>query len=154
MQWEEYKSAFVADGYQRHILVQGITLWHWQRYYRFLRKTEARLEFHLDGQPIALPECLGLEMFSPDHTSVLCIGMAGIDFHCSLFGTDALRIDFNPADIDNPAKARLVFRIMTTLGRRLRKEVILYHEQGETLFRYRWGEDGVRYLVKADTLLG
>jgi hypothetical protein len=65
-----------------------------------------------------------------------------------------MRFDFNPGDVDTPAKARLIFRLMSTLGRRLRKEATLSHELGQTLFRYRWGSDGVHYLQTRDTLLG
>lgn len=153
MEWQQYKSAFVDDGFQRHILVQGTTLWHWQRYFRFLGLTQAKLHFFIDGEAGRLPLDLSPGLFAPSHNSVITIEMADISLHCTLNSEEEIRFDFNPGEIDTPQKAQVIFRVMSTLGRRLRKEVRLYHEHGEVLFRYRWGSGGIRYLQLRDRLV-
>ncbi len=129
LDWQGCKTAFIDDGFLRQIVVAGTTLADWQRYTRFLRRTEAVLRLVVDGKEQALPPRLDEGLFLPAHNSVLIIGLADIELICTLSSRDTLRIDLHPGDIRNDNDLRLVFRIMSTLGRRLRKPVVLVHEK-------------------------
>ena len=137
MDWETYKLAFESDSFPRHIRAQGLTLAHWNRYYRLLRKTQAVLRFYKDGEPEPLPDRLTDAPFVSPHRFMLVVDLAGLKLIWRLREVRELKFEFAPEAIHGPARALLLFRIMTTLGRRLKREVLLTHPyQGRVLFRY------------------
>lgn len=145
--WSQASDLFAADGYGRSLLVDGLSLAHWQRYYNFLRKTEAELRFSADGQELPLPATLDESWFAPSRAATLHIRLVNLVLWCRLEETGHMRIDFRPEPIDGPLPLQLVLRTMSTLGRRLRRPVLLVHEKDERpLLRYR-PEEGFTLLL-------
>jgi hypothetical protein len=136
------KAAFAADGFSRHVRVRGITLSDWDVYYRLLRATEAQLHYFRDGDREPLPEHIDERPFASAHRFMLVLDMAGLQLTLRL--EDPREIDFElmPEAVSTPGRATLVMRVMSTLGRRLDREVTLEHAgDGRVLLRYR-PEDG------------
>lgn len=137
MDWETCRDAFVSDSFPRYIRARGLTLAHWNRYYRLLCKTQAGLRFYKDGEPEPLPERLTDVPFRSPHRFMLVVDLAGLKLIWRLREIRDLQFEFAPEAISTPERAVLLFRIMTTLGRRLKREVVLTHPyQGRVLFRY------------------
>ena len=147
MDWNSYKTAFAPDGFARHICVPGVSLSDWNTYYRMLRKTKAKLHFYKDGEPEPLPERIGDLPFRSIHRYMFVVDLADFKVFWRLEQMERMRFEFFPEAVKSVAQAVLVFRIMSTLGRRLDKEVILMHPQdGRTLFRYAAGNGDIKYL--------
>lgn len=137
MDWETCKHAFESDSFPRYIRAQALTLAHWNRYYRLLRKTQAVLRFYKDGEPESLPDRLTDAPFASRHRFMLVVDLAGLKLIWRLREVRDLQFEFAPEAIHSPERAVLLFRIMTTLGRRLKREVLLTHPyHGDVLFRY------------------
>ncbi|MGD2083118.1 MAG: hypothetical protein PVF91_09140 [Chromatiales bacterium] len=147
MDWDACKAAFAADGFSRHIRARALTVSDWDRYYRLLRRTEAQLRWFRDGDPEPLPEHIDERPFTSIHRYMLVLDMAGVTLALHL--EDPREIDFElvPDAVSTAGRATLVLRVMSTLGRRLDREVTLEHpEDGRVLFRYLPGFDAVRFL--------
>jgi hypothetical protein len=147
MDWQSCKSAFANDGFPRHIRAEDLTLSGWNRCYRVLRASDAVLHLHRDGEPQPLPERLEVAPFASSHRYLLSLDLAGVQLICRLDDLDRLDLEFDPAAIDSPARALILFRIMSMLGRRLDQRIVLTHPTRSTpLFHYRPGSAGVEYL--------
>jgi len=146
MDWTDYKSAFTHDGEPRYICVPGVSLADWNTYYRMLLQTSMGIKLLRDGEPVALPERIDLDLFNTDHRYLLALDLAGLKVFWRLEIIDMMRFQFLPQAIRSERHATLLFRIMSTLGRRLDKEVFLMHpEDTRVLFRYIPGHEGVEY---------
>ncbi len=147
MDWQSCKTAFANDGFSRHIRAEGLTLSGWNRCYRVLRGSDAVLHLHRDGEPQPLPERLDVAPFASTHRYLLSLDLAGLQLICRLDELERLDLEFDPSAVDSLARAQVLFRIMSMLGRRLNQAVVLTHPARNTpLFRYRPGGDGVEYL--------
>ncbi len=147
MDWEIEKAAFRPDGFCRHIRVEGATLSDWNRFYRLLRRTEASLGLFRDGEPVPLPEAIEDRPFRSSHRYLLLLEMGGLRFAWRLADMRTLDFELVPDAVDGPARGKLVLRLMSSLGRRLAKEVVLVHPRdGRALYRYRPGAGGVVFL--------
>jgi hypothetical protein len=147
MDWQSCKAAFANDGFSRHIRAEGLTLRGWNRCYRVLRASDARLHLHRDGEPQPLPERLDVAPFASSHRYLLSLNLAGMQLICHLDELERLDLEFDPAAVNSPARALILFRIMSMLGRRLNQPVVLTHPaRFAPLFRYRPGGEGVEYL--------
>jgi hypothetical protein len=147
MDWQSCKTAFADDGFSRHIQADGLTLSGWNRCYRVLRASDAVLHLHRDGEPQPLPERFDVTPFASSHRYLLSLDLAGLQLICRLEHLERLDLEFNPATVDSAARAVILFRIISILGRRLNQEVVLTHPaRAAPLFRYRPGTGGVEYM--------
>lgn len=151
MNWEEYKSEFVPDGSLRDIYIKHTRPDDWQAFIDFLRSTEATLDYFIDGEPAALPANIQEVLLDKAHSHLLAIGLDEITVNCHFFVTEEIELDLDPRDIDCEARARVIFRLMSTVGRVLKQEVILTRENcaDRPIFTYKPGA-GIRYLPPAN----
>ena len=155
MEWDIEKAAFRPDGFCRHIRVEGATLSDWNISYGLLRRTEAGLGLFRDGEPIPLPEALDDRPFRSPHRYLLLVDMSGLRLTWRFADMRVLDFELVPDAVDGPARCRLVLRLLSSLGRRLAKQVVLVHPaDGRALYRYRPGEGGVVYLGSRRGLSG
>ena len=147
MIWEEYKTVFTPDGYLRHILIKDISSDDWQAFVDFLRRTEATLDYSIDGQLRALPDNIKSLLIDQKQSKLLTIHLEDVAVHCHFFTSEYIKLDFEPNDIDSEPKAKVIFRLMSTTGRTLNKPVILTSENNEhkILFIYEPGK-GIDYI--------
>ena len=147
MEWTTYKNAFTPDDQPRYICVPGVDLADWNTYYRLLLRTSMGVKLLRDGEPMALPERIGPDLFEPGHRYLLALDMAGLKIFWRLEIIDMMRFQFLPQSVVSERQATMLFRIMSTLGRRLNREVFLMHPEGtRILFRYVPGQEEVEYL--------
>lgn len=146
MLWEDYKNEFEPDGSLRDIYIKGVGLDDWQAFMDFLRKTDAVLDFHVDGDAVGLPVDISEVILDQHHTYLLSIGLQGVSVHCHFFLSEEIELNVDPREIDSEVKAKIVFRLMTTAGRTLKKRVIMTPEnmQDQVVFEYEPGM-GVRH---------
>lgn len=138
MEWEAYKSEFIADGNLRKIIIKNVTQENWQKILNFLVKTEVTLHFFIDGVRLALPPQIE-DVFKKDkHQYLLSLIFDDVTLNCHFDRPEDIVLSFDPGQITNEAKAKLIFRIMSTFGRRLNKVVVLTAENGEEqpIFQY------------------
>lgn len=142
LDWKNWQELLLGNGgYPHSIVAEGLKLEQWQRYYGFLRKTEAHLALRIDGQPQPLPTRLEQTWFDPAHETLLELGLAGVRLTCLLTDPAHLQLDFAPETIDTPERWVLLLRIISTLSRRLRVPVYLLHGgDGAVLFHYNLGD--------------
>ena len=147
MNWDDYKNEFHADGGLRDIYVNDTSLNDWQRFVDYLRKTEARLEYFVN-EVQALPIQIDEIFQSREHTRLLAINLGGVSLNCHFFVLDQIELDFDLGDIRSEAQAKVVFRLMSTIGRVLDKVVILTYENEDQqpIFKYQPGK-GLEYLA-------
>jgi hypothetical protein len=147
MNWDEYKSEFQPDGRLMDICVVGADLNDWQSFVDFLRKTEAGLDYFVDEAPAELPASIDEVVVDQDHAHLLVIVLDGVTVNCHFLVLEEIELDFDPREIDCEAKAKVVFRLMSTVGRVLNKQVILMPEtaDGKPTFKYEPGV-GIRHL--------
>ena len=147
MDWTTYKTAFTPDDLPRYICVPEVSLGDWNTYYRMLLKTSMGVRLLEDGEPVPLPERIDDSLFQSEHRYLFVLDMAGVKIFWRLETTDMMRFQVLPQSIESEVQATLVFRIMSTLGRRLGKAVFMIHPaDGRVLFRYISGQEGVEYL--------
>ncbi len=143
--WDDYKEAFSYGG-MLVIYVAGVTYADWQTLVSFLGKTEAVLQLYRDGKAVALPGDLTAVVGKKRHAWRLSIALDGIDVECPLGETAQMALVLDPRQIDSEERARILFRLMSTTGRRLRREVVLLRDDDleQPLFAYRLGS-GLSY---------
>jgi hypothetical protein len=155
MDWEIERAAFRPDGFCRHIRVDGVTLTDWNVFFRLLCRTEARLGFYRDGEVLPLPASIDDRPFLSAHRYLLLVELGGLRLAWRFEDIRTLDFELVPDAVTGPAQARLVLRVMASLGRRLGKEVLLLHPQDErALYRYRPGTGGIVYLGPPAGLTG
>jgi hypothetical protein len=146
MDWNACRAAFAADGFSRHIRARGVRISDWDAYYRLLRGSEATLHYYRDGDPEPLPEQIDQRPFISSHRYMLVLDMAGVRLTLRLLDPKQIDFELVPDAVSTEGRATLVLRVMSTLGRRLDREVTLEHpEDDRVLFRYRPGADAVEY---------
>lgn len=148
MAWDEYQKEFEPDGAPREIYVKNVDLNHWQSFIDFLRRTAASLNYSVEGTPAELPTSIAEVILDQEHSHRLAIHLNGVTVNCHFFTPEKIKLDFDPREIDSEAKAKVIFRFMSTVGRTLNRQVILTLENAETqpIFRYEPGA-GIEYLA-------
>ena len=148
MIWEEYKNEFEPDGRLRDIYLKDIDLYGWQSFIDFLRSTDAALDYYIEGVAAVLPTSIDKVVLDQDHPHLLSIHLDGVTVNCHFFLPEEIEMDLDPREIDNEAKAKVVFRFMSTVGRTLNKQVILTPENTEEqpIFKYEPGS-GIKHLA-------
>lgn len=148
--WHEYSHAFEPDGNGWLLRIRGVGPDDWQRLVDFLRRTDAVLSYSVDGREADLPPAVATLTTDRNRSHSLAIRLDQVSLECpALLGADfSCRVD--PAQIDSEAKARILFRFISTVGRTLGRPVILSREGAESqpIFRYEPGA-GLQYLSAA-----
>ena len=138
MDWKAYQNEFIADGNLRKIIINNVTQKNWQKILNFLVKTEVTLHFFIDGVRSELPSQIE-DVFQKDkHQYLLSLIFDDVTLNCYFDRREDIVLSFDPGQITNEAKAKLIFRIMSTFGRRLNKVVVLTVESREEqpIFQY------------------
>ena len=148
MKWEGYKAEFTPDGSLRDIYIKDVDIDDWQSFIDFLRSTEATLDFYIEGEEAKLPDCIKNILLDREHPYLLSIRLDGVTVNCHFFTPVEIELDLDPQEIDSETKAKVIFRLMSTVGRVLNKQVILTPENAEEqpIFKYEPGA-GIEYLV-------
>ena len=107
------------------IRIRSTCMADWQRLVGFLRRTDAELVYELDGLKTTLPQTIDTLFSNGDHTHLLIILLGGFGVLCDLSTPSEIGLMLDLTMIDSDAKARTLFRVMSTLGRRLDKAVYL-----------------------------
>jgi hypothetical protein len=149
LNWEDYKAEFTPDGQSRKIVIKGVNLNDWQSFIDFMKRTEAGMNFYCDGEAATLPENIWDIVLDQKHACQLSIRLNGITAHCYFLLADEIELEIDPVEIDGEAKAKVVFRLMSTVGRTLNKHVVLTLENNgeKPAFRYEPGS-GIKYLAR------
>lgn len=106
------------------VYITDVSADDWQKLYRFLNKTDAQLHLSLSEQVISLPDSLHI-LDETGHPLQLEIVLGDIKLQALISSSDAIRIRFAPDALKNVAQRKVILRLMSTLSRRLRKEVLL-----------------------------
>lgn len=138
MDWQEYKSEFTADGDLRKIIVNNVTQKNWQKILNFLLKTEVTLHFFIDGVKSEISSQIERVFQKDKHQYLLSLVFDDVTLNCHFDRHDEIVLSFDPGQITNESKAKLIFRVMSTFGRRLNKVVVLTAENREDqpIFQY------------------
>lgn len=147
MDWETYQDEFVADGSLRKIIIKNVTQANWKKLLNFLVKTEVSLQFFIDGVRAVLPSQIEDVLQKDDHQHLLALIFNDVTLNCSFDRDEDIVLSFEPGQITNERKAKLIFRIMSTFGRRLNKVALLTEESREepAIFQYQPGQ-GLTYI--------
>ena len=153
MDWTSYQHEFAAVDALSQIIVTDTTEQDWQKILNFLKKTEVGLTFFSDGVKTALPSPLAPVFRNDGHHYRLALLFDEVTLSCDFARQDAIVLRFDPHQITNEAKATLLFRVMSTFGRRLKKVVVLtaVNREAQPAFRYEPGQ-GLIYLKLARKL--
>jgi hypothetical protein len=152
MDWRDYQHEFDRqDGWQQ-IVIADVALKDWHKILRFLQKTEVELTFSIDGVVSALPVNIANIFADHGHQYLLALRFDGLTLQCDFARADAIVLSYDPAQITDETKATLLFRVMSTCGRRINKVAVLTALGQETnpIFRYAHGQ-GLTYIKLAKT---
>ena len=147
--WRDYQHEFTRrDGLQQ-IVIADVAPKDWQKILRFLQKTEVALAFYVDGVVSTLP--VNIEAIFGDHTHqyLLSLRFDDLTLQCDFARADAIVLRYDPAQITDETKATLLFRVMSTFGRRINKVAVLsaLGQETDPIFRYEHGQ-GLVYLTR------
>ena len=147
MDWTTYQHEFTAAEGLRQIIVTNVTPKDWQKLFRFLVKTEVALTLFIDGVKAPLPSQLADIVQQNGHHYMLALKLDAVTLHCDFARQNDILLYFDPGQISDEAKATLLFRVMSTFGRRLRKVVVLtaVNHESQPVFRYVPGQ-GLTYI--------
>ncbi len=147
MDWKAYKSEFTADGDLRKILITNVTQENWQKILNFLLKTEVTLNFFIDGVMSEIPSQIERVFQKEKHQYLLSLVLDDVTLNCHFDKHEDIVLSFDPGQITNEAEAKLIFRVMSTFGRRLNKVVVLTAENREEqpIFQYKPAQ-GLTYI--------
>lgn len=147
MDWKAYKNEFTADGDLRKIIINNVTQKNWQKLLNFLVKTEVTLNFFIDGVRSEIPSQIERVFQKDKHQYLLSLIFDSVTLNCHFDRHEDIVLSFDPGQITNEAKAKLIFRVMSTFGRRLNKVVVLIAENREEqpIFQYE-PEQGLTYI--------
>ena len=146
MGWKNYKHEFISDGIPRNISIDQTRLNDWRSLIDYLVKTDASLAYFVNGVTEKLPEHINENYFSPDGLCMLSIYLDGVQVICPFLEINNITLTLDPKEIDNELKAKVIFRLMSTVGRTLDKTVTLYADISlkRPVFIYRPGT-GLEY---------
>jgi hypothetical protein len=142
--WEEYGKNFQQGSGPWGIAITRLTETDWRRFLDYLRQTEAVMEYSADGEKQQFPDSIELTESGRGHTRLLSLQLGGLRLECPCCNSATIRLRFDPVQIDTEDRARILFRLMSTVGRLLDRTVVLGPEAGTPVFEYRPGS-GLRY---------
>jgi hypothetical protein len=153
MDWRDYQHEFSAQDGLQQIIIADVSPKDWQKILSFLQKTEVDLTFSIDGVVSALPVTIEEIFGDRQHRYLLSLRFDDLTLQCDFARADAIVLSYDPAQITDETRATLLFRVMSTFGRRIRKVAILAAMDQETnpIFRYEHGQ-GLTYIKLAKKL--
>ncbi|MCX4024825.1 hypothetical protein H0A36_10965 [Endozoicomonas sp. SM1973] len=147
MQWAEYRQEFNHCNQLMMICINNLTLQDWLKIIEFFSLTKAKLHLFKKGKPVIQPNTIDelTQLLGDD--SLLAIDLGKIQLFGILKCKAILKLLFSSSQIDCEVNAKVVFRVMTTLGRQLNKPVMLVTEQNRArpIFYY-LPHQGLTYL--------
>lgn len=151
MIWEEYKTEFEPDGHLRQIHIKHVSLNDWRAFIDFLQHTETTLDYSIENQPSKLPDDINNIVLNQQQSPCLTLHLDGVTVRCHFSTPENITLDFDPKEIDNEPRAKVIFRLMSTVGRTLNKPVTLTPENNEhkILFIYQPGK-GIDYIASKE----
>ena len=129
------------------ICIREVKLTDWQLVIDFLRRTDAVLYYAVDGVRADLPARVGRLVLSDPANQLLRIALGGVEFTCTLAPPAHIQLFFAARQIDRESHARILLRLLSTLGRTLDKEAALWIREQDTpvlLTSYRPGAGAPR----------
>lgn len=153
MEWRDYQHEFDGEEGLHQIVIADVTPRDWQKILRFLQKTEVELTFYIDGVKSVLPARVDDILGTHGHRYLLLLRFDGLALQCDFVRADAIVLSYDPAQITDETKATLLFRVMSTCGRRINKVAVLtaQGQDSNPIFRYAHGQ-GLVYLKLATKL--
>ena len=153
MEWGTYKHEFSAQDGLQQIIIADVKPRDWQKILSFLQKTQVELAFYIDGVKSALPAQIQDILENHERQYMLLLWFDDLSLQCDFSRTDAIVLSYDPAQITDETKATLLFRVMSTFGRRINKVVILtaMDQDARPIFRYEQGQ-GLTYEKLAEKL--
>jgi hypothetical protein len=154
MDWRDYQHEFGVQDALQQIFIADVKPKDWQKILSFLQKTEVDLTFSIDGVVSALPVKIEDIFGDHGHQYLLSLRFDGLALQCDFARADAIVLSYDPAQIIDETKATLLFRVMSTFGRRINKVAVLTAPDQETnpIFRYEHGQ-GLTYIKLAKKLV-
>ncbi|WP_163834471.1 hypothetical protein [Spartinivicinus ruber] len=149
MNWVEYQQEFDHCNQLMIICINNLVVDDWLKVIKFFSLTKAELHLFKKGKLVMLPNSIaGLTLLlEAGDDCLLSIDLGKVQLFGILKRWTMLTLLFKSSQIDCEANAKVVFRVMTTLGRQLNKPVILVTEQNRArpIFYYLPGQ-GLTYL--------
>lgn len=142
--WDDYGNDFQQMGSPWVIGIAPVSETDWQRFMDYLNKTDAMLEYYVDGEKQQLPENMEQIESGRAKTRLLTIRLGALRLECPCCTPQAISLSLNPSQIDTEGRARILFRLMSTTGRLLDRRVVLGPESAAPVFEYLPGT-GLRY---------
>ena len=114
----------MAEPFLLQIVINDITPNDWQKLYRFLEKTDAVLKLSINNQLVSSDSKL-LILDESNHPLQFNVTLADIHLQALVTSSDNIKLVFSPAALENVAQRKTLMRLMSTLSRRLRKNVFV-----------------------------
>ena len=106
------------------IVINDITPDDWQKLYRFLEKTDAVLNLSINEQLVSLNDKLHITD-ERAHPLQLDIKLADIQLQALVTHANTIRLVFSPSALKNVEQRKTLMRLISTLSRRLKKNIIV-----------------------------
>jgi hypothetical protein len=142
------------DGALRDIHVFDTTLADWQRFLDFVESQNLGATF-IRGDDVLKPPLMANQLFSrgPDDLEAwMSFRLEGMDYNCHFFAAQEIEIDVDPRQIEDPSALDSLLDFMVSLGRYLKKDVLLTHEGFCLAAALRWEDVICSYASDADQL--
>ena len=148
IEWDQCKDEFASDGALRDIQVVDATPGDWQRVLDFVRTSAAKLDYTIDGEAAALPsDASSIFASRSTATPLLLFHWRDVELATHFFGADDLEFDYRAEDIRGQTELDQLLSFISSVGRLLRKTILVYHEGWEVspFFVYDRHTDEITY---------
>ena len=123
------EETFERDGSLRDLYVLDTTIGDWQRLIDFLRESEYRIVYSVNGQVAKLPRLVEEVFEIHDEVVVLLsVDIDGIKFNCHFFCEEEIEFDFDVREVSDKARLAQLFDFMVNVGRAVGSNVLLTPE--------------------------
>ena len=147
MDWVDYRHEFITRDGVIHIRINEVISDDWLKIFNFLQQTDVCIKFFIDDVESALPPQIEPIFQDVKHHYLLSLDFENVILNCFFDSRNEIIFRIDPRLITTESKATLLFRVMSTFGRRIKKVVLLTKEGNVTqpIFRYQPGQ-GLTYL--------
>ena len=114
----------MADPFLLQVVINDVTADDWEKLYRFLKKTDAVLKLSINNQLVSSDSKL-LILDESNHPLQFNVTLADIHLQALITSSDNIKFVFSPSALENIAQRKTLMRLMSTLSRRLRKNVFV-----------------------------
>jgi len=129
---DDVPDVFVMDGSWRDLYVLGTTVEDWKTLLKLVRgRKELLHDFRIEGDPAAIPEDPEPVFMSGGGIGwFVSVNIDGLILNSHFFGPEIIEFDLDPREF-NENRFYELLDFMESLGRRLKKDVLLTPENGE-----------------------